>query len=591
MKKTPLFLCFAALTLTGCGESSSQKHTLTFDANGGSVTIATLDVAEGRHAELPIPIKEGKLFRGWYTGFGGNDAHVDNLTPIYEDMTLIAEWDTYDVTFLDEKGEGYEFQTVDAGSHATYPEREPYKPFIGDEYYRFSGWDFDFANPIHKDCEVKPEFLTEKGKTAKITATSSYFEGELDMSFLLADSFFDHEAFVFDRDLAKVSWGLSFSTRNLATLQTFMPAMGFEDIVYPENYDTPTETSIGYGLGHRKIGDKDVIACTIRGHDYGREWSNDFFVGWSGDHTGFTSAMGRVRSALKAYADKYKDAPNKVYWITGYSRGAGVANLLANELLRNDAENFNEENLYAYTFECPRAVSIKNAVAWKNVFNLVDGADPIPRVLPAEYGLTRAGTDVDITSDRLDEILIDTKEDFKIAPFTANLPQYEDESSFTDFIIDQVISYGQDEYAKYKITREKNDIVKNALCDRDLYVDNYQDRITYLLSLVFGVKPETRQAVMDDLKAKMASSIMELLAIISSGESLFAYLKPFLDEDGIEYDEAKAIDACAAVPMLLSGPGSSLIVLFLNADAKNNLSRMLAHHYPEVNYALVKAYV
>ena len=72
-----------------------KQYTLTFDANGGTVSETSRTITEGSQVgSLPTPTKEGYQFYGWYTkpqsgvyyAFnGGND--------ITEDTTIVASWE------------------------------------------------------------------------------------------------------------------------------------------------------------------------------------------------------------------------------------------------------------------------------------------------------------------------------------------------------------------------------------------------------------------------------------------------------------------------------------------------------------------
>lgn len=65
--------------------------TLTFNANGGSVSPGSQTVSYGQTASLPEPSRETKKFEGWWTSPDGG-TQVTNSTPIYENMTLYAHW-------------------------------------------------------------------------------------------------------------------------------------------------------------------------------------------------------------------------------------------------------------------------------------------------------------------------------------------------------------------------------------------------------------------------------------------------------------------------------------------------------------------
>ena len=70
---------------------AGQKHTVTFDANGGTVKTASREYYEGCNlGTLPKPSRPGYSFAGWRIGRGGEKATP--YTKVAADMTLVAEW-------------------------------------------------------------------------------------------------------------------------------------------------------------------------------------------------------------------------------------------------------------------------------------------------------------------------------------------------------------------------------------------------------------------------------------------------------------------------------------------------------------------
>lgn len=104
--------------------------TVTFDLQGGSMPsdIPTVvnNIPKGDAISLPIPLKEGYVFKGWFSGFGVNDGQFLSFMPVAKSMTLYAKWEI-DTTPLEQffdtlKGPNYTFITtqesvVNAGPH------------------------------------------------------------------------------------------------------------------------------------------------------------------------------------------------------------------------------------------------------------------------------------------------------------------------------------------------------------------------------------------------------------------------------------------------------------------------------------------
>ena len=79
-------------TPTPTPSPSTKTYTLTYNANGGSVTPTSKSLKEGSiYGELPIPIRSGYNFMGWYTKIDG-DTKVTKDTKITSNTTIYAHW-------------------------------------------------------------------------------------------------------------------------------------------------------------------------------------------------------------------------------------------------------------------------------------------------------------------------------------------------------------------------------------------------------------------------------------------------------------------------------------------------------------------
>jgi uncharacterized repeat protein (TIGR02543 family) len=76
-------------------------YTVTWDANGGTVTPATNSGTAGSTVSMPTPAKSGYTFNGWYSATSGGTKY-NSLTMPANDLTLYAQWTvipTYTITF------------------------------------------------------------------------------------------------------------------------------------------------------------------------------------------------------------------------------------------------------------------------------------------------------------------------------------------------------------------------------------------------------------------------------------------------------------------------------------------------------------
>ncbi|MGN1104428.1 MAG: InlB B-repeat-containing protein, partial [Candidatus Coproplasma sp.] len=111
------------------------EYNLIFESNGG--TAFENMVAEfGKEIALPVPVKEGYVFTGWYLSDNTkiDSGIVGNLGPV-TDVNLYAEWavETYKLIFNTNGGTVCDDKTINYGEELTLP--IPTK-----EGYALSGW-------------------------------------------------------------------------------------------------------------------------------------------------------------------------------------------------------------------------------------------------------------------------------------------------------------------------------------------------------------------------------------------------------------------------------------------------------------------
>ena len=141
---------------------TAKKYTVTFDANGGTVTPADAEmtVTYGNpYGKLPEPTRKGYTFVGWFTNpNGGTQVKADAEVTTAANRTLHAHWtqNIHTVTIKDDKdGKVIETQQIPEGGLAKKPAKEPVR-----EGYTFVGWqangaawDFD-QNVVERDTEI-----------------------------------------------------------------------------------------------------------------------------------------------------------------------------------------------------------------------------------------------------------------------------------------------------------------------------------------------------------------------------------------------------------------------------------------------------
>lgn len=246
------------------------------------------------------------------------------------------------------------------------------------------------------------------------------YEGkDYSATYFYDDAYFKKSSYEYNASLATMSMCLAWSAmasdnENSYVNKSVNAKNLLEDIGFG-HFDTnafytekPGTDSIGVVAAYKKLKNEDdtettLIAVAIRGGGYEREWASNFTLGESGDHKGFSEARTNVIKFLKQYISDKKITGDIKLWITGYSRAAATANLVAGSLDIGDeslGDNvlLDPHNLYAYCNEAPSGtlnVSSINphAPKYRNIFNIINPCDPATKVAPPCFNFTRYGVD------------------------------------------------------------------------------------------------------------------------------------------------------------------------------------------------------
>jgi hypothetical protein len=142
-----------------------------------------------------------------------------------------------------------------------------------------------------------------------------------------------------------------------------------------------------------------VVNVTVRGTNASiEEWSSNFDIGdirydfpdddWVNNlnHKGFDVAAVRIMRVVDEYiARQGLEESQLVYWITGHSRGASIANIIG--------ANYEKEGktAFTYTFATPNCTLDPAAHSYRSIFNIINEDDFVP-CLPMEmWGYTTYG--------------------------------------------------------------------------------------------------------------------------------------------------------------------------------------------------------
>ena len=314
----------------------------------------------------------------------------------------------------------------------------------------------------------------------------------------------------------------------------------------------------------------------MRGFNYGAEWGNNLLLGKTGDYEGFSLRANEVYSDLQHYIATYKGNKELKLWITGYSRAGTISNVLSSLILKNDAINVSQSNMFVYTFEAPFCLEESNAIKYQNVHNVINEHDLIPSIPPASFGFARCGVDYYIYDSDVGNIVTEFDQGIEIPDFVpievGDQEYLNDDEDLQAFILNCVFNL--------KSTSSTEEYTCNS---REEYVDRYQPGLSYMVGNIFALSDSTRSKLLKDLSDLGFAA----LGVISSGENLANFVKTYLDLDNVPYEQEQLVDSCTALSNAIQYLLMRILAIYLSKTYSPSLERLLDMHYPEVTYALM----
>lgn len=327
-----------------------------------------------------------------------------------------------------------------------------------------------FSFPVVNAADV------QTGKFNYISVSDEVLEDE----YYYSDDYFRQSGKIGNEHLLTMSYNLAISTseiQNAEFITKIYNDIGFNDISIEDIKQKPTKDTIGTAIAHKKIGDSNVVAVTIRGRKYDSEWANNFLVGNSGNAKGFNDCSIKVNDRIKKYIQS-KNLDNVKLWITGYSRAGAIADLTG-VYINNNLEEFNTtaDDLYIYTFEAP-AASVDDAV-FDNIYSVRNKNDIIPFVYPKQWGFHTNGKLINIGRDEQITVMYGIVQDYIVRDTAAD-------EFYDDF-------FGW-------ITRNLT---------REVYADNLEEPLSEIMGIFFGKSDEDRQKIINFLRDDFIENVMK----------------------------------------------------------------------------------
>ena len=190
---------------------------------------------------------------------------------------------------------------------------------------------------------------------------------------------------------ARTAAALSMSASDEKLLKDNLAALGYGDIL-TVGYTQSAPDKIGVCIASRTRHETLEIAVVLRGTD-GDEWYSNFDVGYTAEHSGFAKAADYAELKLGDYLFTRAIGVSPTFFITGYSRGGAVANILAKRL----CDRWGLESVCAYTFASPATTISRRVNRYSSIFNFVRQEDFFTRVPLAGWGYSRYGHDLSLS--------------------------------------------------------------------------------------------------------------------------------------------------------------------------------------------------
>lgn len=390
---------------------------------------------------------------------------------------------------------------------------------------------------------------------------------EYKLRFHFGNELFEEDAKTFNKDLALLSFASCLANYKEEDASNFFHRINIDTSL---KYYLPEakEDTYGYTMAYKRYENYDLIAMSFRGFDYGAEWSNNLELGKTGNHNGFEARATEALTQLLFECRSFTPAPERIkIWLTGYSRGGALANMVAQKMMTLEHPVVAQEDMFVYTFEAPKGLAEENVSEYENVHNLVNSADLVTYVAPEEYGLYRCGKDIQLktANTNVDRLINEFDKNITLPTFIAEGTKTSEEA-FIQSIITEIVSEGS-----------KNDDALSRT--RFEFVDNYQLDLKYFIGLYFSLSSETTNKIKTRLN-ELGNNMYTLLL----ADGFYNFLKPILDEDNVTYVDDLLRTSCGTLQKFLMN-NSSILTSFMS---NNNLMRIISMHSPEVTYVLLK---
>lgn len=453
--------------------------------------------------------------------------------------------------------------------------------------------------------------------------TDEEFETYYDDSYFLLDNKYYHQEIAvasFANAMASINARDDYSIRS-ANLVDLWTKENFQHIYINDDYKVkPTLDSVGFAIASKKINNFNLIAVTIRSGAYDAEWASNVTAGTTGNSQGFQNSANKVIEGIEDYVSTYELSGHTKFWLSGFSRGGSITNLLAGTILQQiDQGTFIDQittsiaDVYAYCFEPQNAaeISIEDAKGelYQGIHNLCNFNDILTMILPNVWGMVKYGHS-HYYPDRLTDIRFNATERKKMIWNYHFAKGAEDYAAYTvdDWKFYRAITtYTEEINAPVEsiypsMGRFAQNLIYTIMIsslDRSTYA-MFQEGIRNIFATIFGYNPDIEGIKISD------SVFMDLLFSYSIIQTLFSELQQGnLSDFTADFEIILYIlfnankDNIDAIHALYEGIRLAVFYIFApiifrpdvmhQLFSRDNMLTLISTHATELNYSFLKS--
>ncbi len=201
---------------------------------------------------------------------------------------------------------------------------------------------------------------------------------------------FPGDSSVFSKTNAMTASALSLSAADEATLAENLRTLGYGELLSVGN--SGERGGIGMYLASRTH-DRVIDVIAVLKSTEGSEWFSNFDIGYTAEHSGFSKAADFAEQKTGDYIFTRAIGTRPRFFITGYSRGGAVANILSKRL----CDRYGTDGVRCYTLASPAVTISRRQARYNCIFNLIRGEDLFTRLPPESWGYSRYGRDISLS--------------------------------------------------------------------------------------------------------------------------------------------------------------------------------------------------